>query len=68
MGRLNDYFTPFEWDAIENLNDAINPKLHHSLETGFDGIMKEVVLPVEFIDLKKTYQKIAKKSLKSRIW
>jgi hypothetical protein len=60
--RLNDFYTTDEWNILEELNDAVNPKLHSVLEVLDDGHSKEVILPIEVSHLGPGYQRIAKKS------
>ncbi|EGF76805.1 hypothetical protein BATDEDRAFT_28302 [Batrachochytrium dendrobatidis JAM81] len=60
--RLNDFYTTDEWNILEELNNAVNPKLHSVLPVLFDGHFKEVILPIEVSHLGPGYQRIAEKS------
>ncbi|KAK5666833.1 hypothetical protein QVD99_006472 [Batrachochytrium dendrobatidis] len=60
--RLNDFYTTDEWNILEELNNAVNPKLHSVLPVLFDGHSKEVILPIEVSHLGPGYQRIAEKS------
>jgi len=42
-----------EINILEELNNAVNPKLHLVLEVLFDGYSKKVILPIELCHLGK---------------
>lgn len=62
--RLNDFYTTDEWNILEELNNAVNPKLRSVLEVLFDGHSKKVILPIEVSHLGPGYQRIAKIPIK----
>ena len=60
--RLNDLYTTYEWNVLEDLNNTVNPKLHSVLPVLFDGVSKEVIVPIESSHLGPDIQRIAEKS------
>jgi len=59
---LNDYYTYEEWDALELMNDVVNPELHAKLPEGYVEGTKELVLPVSIDQFGALYQIIASKT------
>ncbi|KAJ1339360.1 hypothetical protein BSLG_006014 [Batrachochytrium salamandrivorans] len=58
--RLNDFYTTDEWNILEELNNAVNPKLHSVLPVLFDGHSKEVILPIEVSHLDQGIKELQK--------